>query len=362
MEFQDFRSYYEGVGCINQFYLLNVMKKKTNYEFILGIDISKKDLDIYLTRHNNAIYQDKIANTAQGFKMLLQKLKSFKIDTQDILVCCENTGIYNSPLLVFTQKNKLNLWVETPLAIKKSLGLTRGKSDKADAQRIATYAYRFQDQYQPWTPPQKSIAKLERVWKNRQKIVKMETQIKQSLTEIKTMQGQVAYKEAKKYYQNILAGIKKDLKQVEKDLQATLKSDKELAHLHEIITSVDGVGTITAIYLIVLTKGFKTLNNPRKLACYAGIAPFPYRSGTSIRGQEKVSPYANKELKSLLHLCAVSVLKMKNQFTDFVDRKKAEGKHIMSIINALRNRILHAICACVRKNEKYDKNYMNSLA
>ena len=107
---------------------------------------------------------------------------------------------------------------------------------------------------------------------------------------------------------------------------------------------------------------FKTLNDPRKLACYAGVAPFPYASGTSIKGREKVSPFANKELKALLHLCAVSLLKMKNTFSDFIERKKKQGKHIMSILNALRNKILHTICACVRKNEKYEKNYTNSLA
>jgi transposase len=338
------------------------MKNKTNYEFILGIDISKKQLDVCLTNDNKLLYQGKVDNTVQGLKTLQKKLKSLKISLDKILFCCENTGIYNSPLLVFTKKNELNLWLETPLTIKKSLGLTRGKSDKADALRIATYAYRYQDNYRPWTPPKKSIEKLQKLWKRRQNILKVQTQLNQNLKEIKSMQGQLAYKEAQRSYQGILQGAKKDLKQVEKDLKEALVSDKEIANLHEIITSIDGVGTTTAIYLIVLTQGFKTLNDPRKLACYAGVAPFPYTSGTSVRGKERISPFANQELKKLLHMCAVSVLRMKNKFIDFVNRKKKEGKHIMSIINALRNRILHTICACVRKNEKYDKNYTNSLA
>ena len=338
------------------------MKKKTNYEFILGIDISKKCLDICLTKHKKPIYQDKIGNTAEGLKTLQKKLKSLKISLEEILVCCENTGIYNSPLLVFTQKNKLNLWLETPLAIKKSLGLTRGKSDKADAQRIAEYAYRHRDKYVPWTPLKKDIKKLQKLWNHRKNILKVETQLKQNLTEIKAMQGQAAYKEAQRSYQGIFHGVKKDLKQVEKEIKETLSSDKELRRLHEVITSIDGVGTTTAVYLIVLTKGFKALNDPRKLACYAGVAPFPYASGTSVRGREKISRFANKELKTFLHMCAVSLLKIKSTFIDFIERKKAEGKHIMSIINSLRNKLLHTICACVRKNEKYEKNYTNSLA
>lgn len=329
------------------------MKKKTNYKYILGIDISKKSLDICLTKDNKPIYQGKIDNTDQGLKMFQKKLKSLKISLEEVLFCCENTGIYTSPLLVFTEKNKLNLWVATPLAIKKSLGLTRGKSDKADAQRIAQYAYRHEDQYQPWAPPKKSVKKLKNLWKCRRNILKIQSQLRQNLTEVKSMQGEKAYKEIQRSYQGILKGAEKDLKKVEKELEETLEANKELQHLHQIITSVDGVGTTTAIYLISLTDGFKTLNNPRKLACYAGVAPFQHSSGTSVRGKERVSPFADKELKTLLHLCAVSVLKMKNGFTDFVKQKKEEGKHMMSILNSLRNKILHVICACVRRTVEY---------
>ncbi len=152
------------------------------------------------------------------------------------------------------------------------------------------------------------------------------------------MQGKAAYKEAHAYYKNILCEIEKSLKKVEKAIKETLASDSYLQNIQQVITSVDGVGDVTAIYLMVVTNGFKTLNDPRKLACYAGVAPFPYTSGTSVKGREKVSPFANKELKNLLHLCAVSLLK------------------------AVRNKILHTICACVRKNEKYEKKYTNALA
>ena len=338
------------------------MNKKANHPYTLGIDISKKTLDLCLAYHNKPIYQGKVNNTACGLIELQKKLKSLKINLKETLFCCENTGIYNSPLLVFTQKNHLNLWIETPLTIKKSIGFARGKSDKADAQRIANYAYRYQDQCRLWAPPQKGIAQLQKLWNHRKNILKSQTQIKQNLTEIKTMQGKAAYKEAHAYYKNILCEIEKSLKKVEKAIKETLASDSYLQNIQQVITSVDGVGDVTAIYLMVVTNGFKTLNDPRKLACYAGLAPFPYTSGTSVKGREKVSPFANKELKKLLHLCAVSLLKMENTFSDFIERKKKQGKHIMSILNAVRNKILHTICACVRKNEKYEKNYTNALA
>ena len=113
------------------------MKKITNYQKIIGVDISKKELDICLLNDNQLIFQGKVANTTQGLKPLQKQLKTLKIDLSQILFCCENTGIYTTPLLMFTEQNSLNLWVETLLAIKKSLGLTIGKTDRADAPRIA---------------------------------------------------------------------------------------------------------------------------------------------------------------------------------------------------------------------------------
>ena len=118
------------------------MKNQLNYQYTLGIDISKKKLDYALKHHNKLIHQGEIPNTLEGLKTLKKILKKLKIDLSKILFCCENTGIYNSPILVFAGESKINLWLETPYTIKNTLGLARGKNDKADAERIATYAYR----------------------------------------------------------------------------------------------------------------------------------------------------------------------------------------------------------------------------
>ncbi|MBK7692114.1 MAG: IS110 family transposase [Bacteroidetes bacterium] len=52
-------------------------------------------------------------------------------------------------------------------------------------------------------------------------------------------------------------------------------------------TSVPGVGQQTAINLLVATRCFSTFENWRQLACYAGVAPFKYASGTSVHGKLK---------------------------------------------------------------------------
>lgn len=91
----------------------------------------------------------------------------------------------------------------------------------------------------------------------------------------------------------------------------------------------------------------------RQLACYCGCAPFEHRSGTSVRGKTRISNMANKNLKKLLTLCARSLLRTKTELADYYNRKLAEGKNKMSIINALRNKLIQRICAVIDRQTPY---------
>ncbi len=122
---------------------------------------------------------------------------------------------------------------------------------------------------------------------------------------------------------------------------------------YEAITSVPGVGMVTALQLMVHTHHFKRFASAKKLACYAGVAPFPHQSGSSVRGRDKVHPMANKTLKTALHMCALSVIRFKGELRAYFDRKVKEGKNKMSILNAIRNKILQRIFACVRDGKLF---------
>ena len=77
-----------------------------------------------------------------------------------------------------------------------------------------------------------------------------------------------------------------------------IKQNDELKNNFQKITSVIGVGEITAIKCILETDNFTKFNNPRKFSCHCGLAPFKYQSGSSIRGKTKTSSLCNKSLKS----------------------------------------------------------------
>ena len=168
----------------------------------------------------------------------------------------------------------------------------------------------------------------------------------------KSLQKQLA-----KNCQASLKAINADLENAEKQINMLIQGDDRLRELFGWITSVPGVGHAIAAEVLVATNEFKAINDPKKLACHAGVAPFEYRSGTSVRSKTRVSQHARLRLKSLFHLGAMSSIRTKGELQVYYQRKVAEGKNKMLVLNSVRNKLVHRVCSVVHRGQKYDKNY-----
>lgn len=129
--------------------------------------------------------------------------------------------------------------------------------------------------------------------------------------------------------------------------------EEELKKQFDLICSVKGIGEQMALNFIISTDGFKRFKNGRQFASYCGVAPYPYISGTSIYGKNKVSHLANKKLKSLLNMCAVSAIQHAPEMKLFYQQKVAEGKNKMSVINIVRNKLIHRVFSVVKRGTPY---------
>lgn len=125
-----------------------------------------------------------------------------------------------------------------------------------------------------------------------------------------------------------------------------ISENEQLKQQNELIQSIPGIGPQTALYLIWVTKSFHSFENWRQLACYAGVAPFEYSSGSSIRGRTKVSPLADKKLKSLLNMCVMNAKK-------YYERKVEEGKSKMLVLNNIRCKLLGRVFAVINRGTPY---------
>jgi len=152
-----------------------------------------------------------------------------------------------------------------------------------------------------------------------------------------------------------LGAVDKDLKNLEAKIIDIVNEDDNLKLLFKLITSVVGIGFVTAINLLIHTNGFTVMNDTRKLACYCGVAPFEYSSGSSIRGRTKVHYMANKKLKCNLHMASLSAVKLDADLKAYYERKVAEGKSKLSVLNAVKNKLLARVVAVVNKRQEYVK-------
>ena len=150
-----------------------------------------------------------------------------------------------------------------------------------------------------------------------------------------------------------LEDLKKNLKLINHQILEIINSDPTLKNNYKLIQSIPGVGQQTTTYLLIITKNFTCFENARKLACYAGVAPFPFQSGSSIKRRNKVSPLADKKLKSLLNMCALSTKKHDAEIKQYYNRKVEEGKNKMLVINNIRNKLLTRIFAVVKRQQPY---------
>ena len=196
----------------------------------------------------------------------------------------------------------------------------------------------------------------------RTRLINAKKQLKSSLQEGGEFLDKALQKKMQQCCQHSLKALEKDLTQVNKQLDELIRSDEELNRLFHLVTSVEGIGAVTAREILITTNEFKDFTDAKKYACYAGVVPFQYRSGTSIRGKDRVSHLANKTVKTLLHMSALSAINHCEELRDYYQRKVAQGKNKMSVINAVRNKLVLRIFAIVRNNQKYDKNYNYSLA
>lgn len=321
------------------------------FEEVIGIDVSKLTLDACI--HSQQIFTQ-VPNTKKGYSKLLSWFtKSTGCMVDKALFCFEHTGMYSYALACYMSEKQMNYIMVPGLEIKRSLGIQRGKNDRVDAMRIAQYAYRRREEVTTYQLPEKAINKIRQLLSLRERLVRQRAGYEASLKDmsdfIESSENRIMFT----VQRNVVKTLVREIEKVENEIDRVLEESPDLMNNYKLITSITGVGRQTALQLIIVTNNFMSFDNHRKLASYAGVAPFPYTSGSSIRGKTKVSSLANMRLKSLLSACAVSAIRHDPEMKIYFKRRTEMGKHKMNSLNAVRNKLLARVFAVIRRGTPY---------
>lgn len=195
---------------------------------------------------------------------------------------------------------------------------------------------------------------LQQLMSHRDKLVADKSSYQSKLKEMQLQMGDKLNEKMVQSMQFVMQMLAQEVKEIEKSIKELIGKDEALQHNYELATSVTGVGFATAVHLIIATENFSRFNDVRKLMCYCGVAPFTHQSGTSIRGKTRVSHLANKKIKTLLTMAAISAIQHDPVLKAKYEQKLREGKPKMCVINIIRAKLLERIFAVIKNQKKYE--------
>jgi len=242
-----------------------------------------------------------VSNNPSGFVSLIEVCtEKLKEDMPNVFFCFEDTGRYSKLLSVFLQDTCFRFSTLNALDIKRSMGLTRGKSDKKDARLIALYAWRKREEIEPTILAGPVFDQLKRLLTLREKLIKHRTAYKNAGKDLYDCYRENENSFIKECQNRMLDNLNTEIEKTENEIHRIINENENFSANFKLL------GKVLAMYFITLSENFQKFDNPRKFACYAGIAPFEYSSGTSIKGKTRVHPCANRQMKSLLNLAAMA--------------------------------------------------------
>ena len=332
------------------------------YKCIMGIDMSKEWFHYCLMSPKfKIICEGKIDNHPDAiFQFIVQLLKQEQIKgIEDLLMVMEHTGKYVQHLVNGWLSKGGLLSLVHATKVSELLGGQLGweeKTDELDARRLAEYGIRYCDKIELWQAKNHTLEHLQRLHRQRTRLIEainiLEVPIKESIE----FDSAAISENLRNNQLASLEALKNDLENVEKQLNELIQSDSRLKQLFKLITSVEGVGPVTAREVIIATSAFNKFapTQAKPFARYSGVVTRKKRSG-KMKKRDKIPSRANKKIKTVLTMGAISLIGTSSDLGRFYGRKIQEGKPHMSVINAMRNKLILRIFAVVRNQIMYDK-------
>jgi transposase len=343
-------TYYQG---LRENILCGKRKNAMKQIYFIGIDISKGKIDVALMNHQGQVLLEKVIGNEKVklANTLSSILRKHKIMVDEVLFCCEATGVYTNPLKQAVIQQGWTLWVENAYKIKKASLDMRGKTDQKDARRIAEYAMRYKDRQKKYTAPDQTQEQLHALLGARETMIDQSVRLKQQLSESKKHDPD-KYKILKACFSPTLKLLAKETKRIEIQINELTAQNESVSRNVKLLTSIPGIGLQNALNFIVTSRNFTLFENANQLSCYAGVVPFPSQSGL-MQKRDRVSQFANKKLKKLIHMAAISATRVKGEIRDYYLRKVKQGKNKMSVLNAIRCKLIKRMFAVIERQTPY---------
>jgi transposase len=225
------------------------------------------------------------------------------------------------------------------------------KTDKADAKIICAYAQAERPAL--WSPPQEYVSQAFEINSLLNLLIRQRTALKNKLHSVSSKSDR---------FSRIIRSIEKMIHCLNTQIAAHEDAMEKLicenqATMFENLCSIPGIGTKTAMFLIVITNGFEGFESSKQLSAYLGLAPTLRISGKSVRGQSRISKTGNTTIRNLLFMCSFTASERNKACKELFNRIVAKGKSKKLALIAVANKLLKQAFAISKSEMKYQENY-----
>lgn len=329
--------------------------------YCVGIDCGSNELVCALLTMDSCqqvqtIAKKAFANSSAGFKAL-HLWASQKAKKQSVLYVVEATGVYHEQVAVFLYDKSEKIAVIQP---NRSFNHTKTLqmktvTDLTSSVVIADYGLRHSPTL--WTKPKAVYLELRNLSRERAQLIEDKVSIMNQLHAIEHSAETNAKSIKRK--QALVKFLLAQIKEIEKELERVPEKDAELKAGVSYITSIPGIGELSAFVIIGETLGFNGFTSSKQVVSYAGLDVIKKESGTSVRGKSRISKRGNKNLRTALYFPAMSAIKCndhhKNQLLRITEKTGIKMKGYV----AIQRKLLILAFELWKKQEIFDPNYVH---
>src|SRR5688572_15818792 len=328
---------------------------------VVGIDVAQKELVVSLGRMYDdwtpELYASKtFANTAKGFAALTLWVKKLTEESNSVSYVMEATGVYHESLAYFLEGKAFEVSIVLPNKISNYFRTLEVKTitDKTASEAIAKFG--LERKLDKWKRPAEIFRKLKQKTRERDQLVGESTLVKNQLHAEQTE----AYpsKESIVRMKTRINLLNKQVEQIKEEINVLVKQDKEVKKSIELISSIPGIGTLTAVTVLAETNGFELIRNKRQLTSYTGLDVKEKLSGTSVKGKPKISKKGNRHLRKAMYMPALAAIRCDGKFKDLFTRLVSRHGIKMKAAVAVQRKLLEMIYTVYKTNIAFDKDYL----
>lgn len=296
----------------------------------IGIDVSKKKLDLGLIHDDQATESLRFSNDQTGIPCLVETLKSRQENVEDIPIIIEATGGYHYGI-TFSLKEKgfEQVMVINPLITKKHLSaqVRKIKTDKKDALLLAKIG--LLEELRVYGETNGDV-RLKRAVRLFHFLKKQLQQVNNRLSSIKSLDiGDNDFE--KDVLEQTVHDLEARLKEVKKEILKSITVD---------CPKITGVSELHFKAIAAELGNVKRFANHKSVVAFAGLDPTIKESGSSVRGRSRLSKRGSKTIRYFLYQSAWGVMMHNEKYRDYYHQKKSEGKHYYTCLSAIARKLL----------------------